>query len=157
MSVPSDQLMQLVNGGMKGPPQAAPMQGAPQGTPGANAPVSAPMSTPDAKQGDKQKAMVSISLAGDLLEQTLPALGSETEEGGVIIDILSKLNKKFGTEARKAHDLVPAELMHMMQNLPQAGGASPEMKALMGGGAPQGMPQGGPPKPPIMPPAAAMQ
>lgn len=153
MSVPSDQLMQLVNGGMKGPPQSAPAPAAPatDGAPGGNAPVSAPMSTPEPKQGEKQNAMINVSLAQDLLEQTLPAIGSETEEGAVILDVLSKLSKKFGAAARKSKELVPAELMQMMQNLPQMGGMSPEMKALQGGAA------GGPPgmqaKPPMSPPA----
>jgi hypothetical protein len=44
----------------------------------------------------------------------------------------------------KAKPLVPAELMSMMKALPQAGGASPEMKAPAAGGAPGGaqpMPQ----------------
>ena len=144
-------LMNLVNGGTKGAPlQAAGAPGGqPQaGSPTSNSPVSAPMSTPEPKKGEKQNAMISLSLAQDLLEQTLPALGSETEEGSVILDVLQKLNKKFGESARKAKELVPAELMQMMHNLPQMGGMSPEMKALMGGGQP-GMPPGGAQKPPM--------
>lgn len=152
MSVPSEQLMQLVNGGTKGAPPAAPAPNAPQAAPSGNAPVSAPMASPQPKQGDKQNAMINVSLAADLLEQTLPALGSETEEGGVILDVLSKLNKKFGDATRKSKELVPAELMQLMHNLPQMGGMSPEMKALQAQG-PSG-PPGMQAKPPMQPPAA---
>lgn len=152
MSMPSDQLMQLVNGGMKGPPPvAAGAPGAtPQGAPSGNAPVSAPMSTPEPKQGEKQNAMINVSLAMDLLEQTLPALGSETDEGKTILIALTGLSKKFGKSEGRSKELAPAELMQMMHNLPQMGGMSPEMKAMQGGapgGAPPGMP---PPKPPGM-------
>lgn len=158
MSVPSEQLMQLVNGGQKGPPNpAAAAPGAPQpGSGGPSAPMSAPMSTPQPKQGEKQNAMINVSLAQDLLEQTLPALGSETEEGAVILQVLSTLSKKFGEASRKSKELVPAELMQMMHNLPQMGGMSPEMKALQAGAGGGGAP-GGPPgmqgKPPMQPPA----
>lgn len=156
MSVPSDQLMQLVNGGMKGPPQAPAAQPGPNpaaGGPAAAAPVSAPMSTPQPKQGEIQNAMINVSLAQDLLEQTLPAIGSETEEGGVILDVLSKLSKKFGESARKSKELVPAELMQMMHNLPQLGGMSPEMKALQAQAAGPGGPPGMQKQPPMQPPA----
>jgi hypothetical protein len=157
MNIPPD-LMNLVNGSTKGGPaaQAMPEQG--EG-PTSNSPVSSPMSTPEPKQGDKQHAMISVSLAQDLLEQTLPAIGSETEEGGVILDVLKMLNKKFGESARKAKELVPAEMMHLMQNLPQFGGMSPEMKALMQGGAGGGAPPGGAQKSPMpaMPAPPTMQ
>ena len=141
--------MQLVNGGMKGPPPA-PAAAAPGAMPpgGAGAPVSAPMSSPQPKQGEKQNALINVSLAQDLLEQTLPAIGSETEEGAVILDVLSKLSRKFGDAARKSKELVPAELKQLMQNLPQMGGMSPEMKALQGQAG--GMP--GQSKPPMAPP-----
>lgn len=137
--------MNVVNGGMKGakPPMPG-ATGAPpmQGSPTSNSPVSAPMSTPEPKKGDKQNAMVNISLATDLLEQSLPSIGTETEEGRVLLDILKKLSEKFGESTRKSKDLVPSELMQLMQNLPQMGGMSPEMKALQGGA-------GGGAKPPM--------
>ena len=155
MSVPSDQLMQLVNGGMKGPP-APPAAAAQPGAQPPAPPVSAPMSSPEPKQGEKQNAMINVSLAQDLLEQTLPALGSETDEGAEILKVLGILSKKFGESARKSKELVPAELMQMMHNLPQMGGMSPEMKALQGAGGPPGGAPAGPPgmqaKPPMQPP-----
>lgn len=156
MSVPSDQLMQLVAGGQgktDAPPMPAPGGGAQIGQP-SSAPVSAPMSTPEPKEGDKKNAMINVSLAMDLLEQTLPALGSESEEGQSVVNVLRTLGTKFGHTRSKSQELVPAELMQLMQNLPQAGGMSPEMKAMQGmqgqphpptpNNAPPGMPPGMP-------------
>jgi hypothetical protein len=146
--IPKD-LMNVVNGGTNGPkPMAAGATGSPQASTGptSNSPVSAPMSTPEPKKGDKQNAMINVSLAQDLLEQTLPAIGSETEEGRVILKVLSTLSEKFGESTRKSKDLVPSELMQLMHNLPQMGGMSPEMKALQGGGG-----GASPPKPPMTP------
>lgn len=154
MSMPSEELMKLVAGGSGtngAPPPAAAPGGPATGMPSA-APVSAPMSTPEPKEGDKKNAMINVSLAMDLLEQTLPALGSESEEGQSVVNVLRTLGTKFGHTRSKSQELVPAELMQLMQNLPQAGGMSPEMKAMQGmhgqhpapGGAPQGMPPGMP-------------
>jgi hypothetical protein len=134
------ELMNLVAGGA-GKSAAPPAPGAPAGipgmpgaagagAPGGAMPVSAPMSTPQPKAGDKQNALINVSLAMDLLEQSLPALGSESEEGQTILDVLRKMSGKFGAARNKSQDLVPAELMQLMQNLPQAGGASPMQKAL---------------------------
>lgn len=132
MSGISPQLMQLVAGGAGkagGPPQPSP--GAQPGAPDAGAaPGGSPMSTPQPAQGDKQSALVNVSLAMDLLEQTLPALGSETEEGSAILSCLAGLSKKFGHTRAKSQELAPAEIMQMMSQLPQAGGMSPEAKAM---------------------------
>jgi hypothetical protein len=86
----------------------------------------------------------------DLLEQVLPSLGSESEEGQTVLDVLGKLSKKFGHTRAKSQELVPAELMQLMQSMPQMGGMSPEAKAMgqqpmqmPGGGGAPGMPPGG--------------
>lgn len=133
MSVPPE-LMSLIAGGAGkrgGPPGAgAPgAAGMPPPQPG-GVPGGAPMSTPQPAQGDKQSAMVNVSLAMDLLEQTLPALGSESEEGQEILKILASLSKKFGATRAKSQEFAPAELMQLMSSLPQAGGMSPEAKAM---------------------------
>lgn len=147
MPDPSSELMNLVAGGAGagGPPPS------PNASPAGNsqAPVSAPLATPEPKQGEKQKALINVSLAMDLLEQSLGPIGSETEDGADILSVLSKLSKRFGETRNKSQELAPAQLMQMMHSLPMAGGMSPEMKALMGGG---GKPPGG--APPGMPPAA---
>ena len=100
------------------------------------------MSTPQPAQGEKQSAMVNVSIAMDLLEQTLPALGSESEEGKSVLQCLTALSKKFGHSRSKSQELVPAELMQLMSQMPQAGGMSPSAKAM--GQTPIPMPgQGG--------------
>jgi hypothetical protein len=76
MSVPPDKLMEL----MKGSQAAA---GAP--TPNEMPeemdtelpeapPMASPMSTPEPKMGNKEAALINISMAIDLLEQSLPLL-----------------------------------------------------------------------------------
>lgn len=133
--MPDEALMQLMAGGGKTgspPPAAAP--GAPPG----GAPVGAPMTTPQPNAGEQQAAMVDISMAFDLLEKSLGSFGTETPQGQAIHKALGMLNKEFGEKREKAKPLVPAELMQLMSGLPQAGGGSPEMKSMTGGGMPPG-------------------
>ena len=142
-------LMQLIAGGAgKSGPPSAPTPG-----PGGMPAGAAPMATPQPAQGEKQQGMISVTLAMDLLEQALPSIGSESEEGRTVLTCLSALSKKFGHSRPKSEGLVPAELMQMMQSLPQAGGMSPEAKAMgqkpmqMPGMPPAGGPPGGQPAP----------
>lgn len=121
--------------------------GQPGGAPGA-APVSAPMSTPQPNEGDKGGALAQVQMAIDLLEQTLPVFGSDSDEGSAILDTLSKLGKQFGEKREKARGLIPSEIMNLVASLPKgAGGGMPP-----GAGAPPGMPPGMPPAPPQQPP-----
>ena len=130
-------------GGKAGPGMGSPaaMPGAPGAQPPGAQPGASPMSTPQPGAGDKQSAMVNVSIAMDLLEQTLPALGSESEEGSEILKVLATLSKKFGHTRSKSQDLVPAELMQLFQSLPQMGGMSPEAKAMGGQQIPGAQPQ----------------
>ena len=75
-------------------------------------------------------ANINIQMAMDLLEQSLPALGSETPEGQNIMKSLGSLHKMFGKREAKNRELMPAEIMQMMQTLPQAGGATPEQRSI---------------------------
>ena len=97
--------------------------------------------------------MLQVQQATDLLEQALPAFGSESEEGRVILGALAAIGKKFGgAERAKSKELMPAELMNLIASLPQGpGGMKPPMP---GGGAPGGMPPSGGMPPPggAMPP-----
>ncbi len=135
MSPMDPQMMKLVGGGGMQAPQ-------PQGAPGQppTGPAGSPMSTPQVPEGDKQNAMVTVSMAMDLLAHTLPGLGAKSEEGQAVIEVLGKLGKQFGTQRTKSKDLIPAELMQLMGSLPQAGGASPEAKAMQQQPMPGGMP-----------------
>jgi hypothetical protein len=109
-------------------------------------PVTAPMSTPQPQEGTQQSAMININMAMDLLESSLAAYGSETEEGQALLNSLSTLSRKFGASKKKTEGLIPAEIMSLMQTLPQAGGGSPQAKAMAGAGAPP-MPPAAPPQP----------
>jgi hypothetical protein len=114
-------------------------------------PVTAPMATPQPQEGSQQAAMVNMTMAMDLLEASLASFGSESEEGQALLSSLSNLSRKFGASKKKTEGLIPAEIMQMMQTLPQAGGGSPQAKA-MNAPPPMPMPQGGgmPPPPPPM-------
>jgi hypothetical protein len=100
------------------------------------------MSTPQPAAGEKQSAMLKVQQAMDLLEQSLPDFGSESEEGGEILKTLSTLGKKFGGANRaRNNELMPAELMNLIGSLPQGpGGLTPPMPggAAPGGAAPPG-------------------
>jgi len=77
------ELMKMLGGAGGAPGGGAP--GAPAG--GGMPPVSAPMSTPQPNDGEKQAAKVKVQQAMDLLEQTLPELGSESEEGAAVLQV----------------------------------------------------------------------
>ena len=93
-------------------------------------PMPSPMSTPEPKMGSKAAANINIQMAMDLLEQSLPALGSESEEGQQIMKSLGSLHRMFGKRESKNRELMPAEIMQMMQTLPQAGGATPQQRSM---------------------------
>lgn len=132
-------------------------------------PMPSPMSTPEPKAGQREAAMINVSMALDLIEQSLPAIGSETPEGQSLMSALSKLSSVLGPKKQKTNELQSAEILQLLQNLPQAGGGTPVSRAIAGGppnlglmspqppaAAPGGAPAGGPPAmPPGMPPGGA--
>ena len=93
-------------------------------------PMASAMSTPEPKLGSKEAAHINIQMALDLMEQSLPALGSESEEGQKIMKALSSLHKVFGKRESKNRELIPAEILQMIQTLPQGGGATPEQRSI---------------------------
>ena len=106
-----------------------------------------PMSTPEPKAGVRENALVNISMALDLIEQALPAFGSESAEGAKTLQVLRSLSGIIGGKKDKAKQLQNAEIMQMLQNLPQAGGATPEGKVMASAPAIPGMAPGGAPQP----------
>jgi len=116
-------------------------------------PMSSPMSTPEPKMGSKEAAMINLGMAMDLLEQSLPALGSETEEGQKALGAIRTLTGILGPRKNKTNELQQSEILQMLQTLPQAGGATPEGKAMSQAPIPGMPPQGGgmPPPPPMSP------
>ena len=148
MSVPADKLMELMRG-PRSAGAAAPMPQAPTApmTDAETPPIAAPMSTPEPKMGSREAALINIGMAMDLIEQSLPALGSETEEGKKALDAIRNLTTVMGPRKAKTNELQQAEILQMLQSLPQAGGASPEAKAIAQAPIPGMPPQGGAPSP----------
>ena len=133
MGVPSDQLMQMIKSQRDGATPAG-IPPAPEGVTGMSdtsaSPMASPMSTPEPKMGNREAAMINLAMAMDLLEQSLPALGSETPEGQKILGAIRTMTSVIGPKKAKTNELQPAEIMQMLQTLPQAGGATAEGKAM---------------------------
>jgi hypothetical protein len=120
MSVPPDKLMELI-GKQQGNPAEAP----PPDTTAMSDP-----STPEPKMGNREGAMVNIAMAMDLIEQALPNLGSESPEGQKALNAIRALSGLIGPRKQKTNELQQSEIIQMLQNLPQAGGATPEGRAM---------------------------
>lgn len=166
MSVPPDRLMEMMRS--QGKAGASPLNpGMEQPSPLASdapptdmtPPMSAPMSTPEPKMGSREGALINLGLAMDLIEQSLPAIGSESPEGQKVLAALKTLTSVIGGKKESTNELKQSEILQMLQSLPQAGGATPEGKSLSAApaipgmapsGAPPGMPPGMPPPPPTM-------
>ncbi len=165
MSVPSEELMAMIKdqGGPKPDRNATPAAESSDSqtisdveTP----PMAAPMSTPEPKMGSREGAMINLSMAMDLVEQALPAFGFESAEGLKAREVLKQMSSILGPRKDKAKELQNSEIMQMLQNLPQAGAATPEGKAMAaapaipgmapGGGLPAGVPPVNPPQPSVM-------
>jgi hypothetical protein len=149
MSVPSDRLMELMRSQRTAPETPTAAEESPTGVPSdaETSPMAAPMSTPEPKMGSREGAMINISMAMDLIEQALPAFGSESPEGQKALSVLRQLSGVLGGKKEKTKELQNAEIMQMLQNLPQAGGATPEGKAMAAAPAIPGMTPGGAPQP----------
>jgi len=129
-----DRLMSLIQSQQGGGASAAPTAAEGITPPGfsdsSTPPMSAPMSTPEPKMGNREGALVNISMAMDLIEQALPSIGSESEEGQKALSALRTLTGILGPRKSKARDLQQSEIIQMLQNLPKAGGATPEGMAM---------------------------
>lgn len=150
----SDSVMDLLRA------QHAPQGAPPTAAPGGDAqvpPMGGPLSTPEPQSGRRESAMVNVGMAMDLLEQSLPSIGAESEEGQKLVAALRALTGVIGPRRQKAGELQTAEILQLLQQLPQGGGATPEMKAMAGMPAVPGMAGGGGPSPamPPMPGAGA--
>ena len=114
-------------------------------------PMASPMSTPEKQQGTREAAMINVSIALDLLDQSLPALGAESEEGQAILEASRKLGGLLGGKRNQTGELQQSEILQMLQTLPKAGGMTPESKAIQSAPPPGMTPPGaGAPKPPQM-------
>lgn len=114
-------------------------------------PSAAPMSTPEPKMGNREGALVNVGMAMDLLEQSLPAFGSESDEGRKILAAIRTMTDILGPRKAKTGELQQSEILQMLQTLPQAGGATPEGKAMSQAPAIPGMALNVPPPTPPAP------
>ena len=129
MSVPPDKLMELIGKQQGNPAETLPPDTTSMSDP-STSPMSAPMSTPEPKMGNREGAMVNISMAMDLIEQALPNLGSESPEGQKALNAIRALSGLIGPRKQKTNELQQSEIIQMLQNLPQAGGGTPEGRAM---------------------------
>jgi len=142
--------MAAMGGGGAQPPAAPqPPQGGAPNMPGAGTnapkpggPAGAPMSNPQQKEGLKAAAATNVHIAVNMLEEALPAFGSESKEGEAILKALAAVSKLVAK--RDSSDLAPAEIRQMVASMPQMGGGTDVQKQILKMmSQPQGAPQPG--------------
>lgn len=105
------------------------------------------MMTPQPPEGERESARLDVLMAVKMLEKSLAAFGSTTDDGKAVLKAIKGLSQAFGQQEGKTEELMPAEIKQLLAGL--AGPGTPP-------GAPPGAPPGGPPgggaAPPGMPP-----
>lgn len=101
------------------------------------------MSTPQQPKGQQEGAKVDALMAVKMLERTLPAFGSQSDEGKAVLKAISALAKAFGRAEDKTQELMPAEMKTLLAGLSGPGAAGPPP-----GAAPPGPPAGAGAPPP---------
>lgn len=151
MGVPSEELMKLMEKQQSKPKVEVEVtadgeesegedEGEEEGMSGSETPpMSSPMSTPEPAMGSKEGAMVNISLAVDLIKRSLPGIGANSNEGKKALAAMKALMSVVGKRKDSAEELKQSEILQMLQSLPQAGGQSPEGKAMAAAPAVPGM------------------
>ena len=101
-------------------PERASIPGSDAIQPGAGSTMAPPAGTPAAneqeKKGETEQAKANVQIAMSTLEQALPLLGSESEEGSVVLKALTMLSKVFA--GKRSQDLTAAEHMQNMAGMP---------------------------------------
>lgn len=124
MAVSNKQMMDMLKA-EQSTPTAPPNEQASQ-----TAPMPSPMSTPEPQAGNNEQARLNVMMALDMLQNALQTFGMQSEEGMALQDVVSKITAKFGERESDTRQLMPAEIMNLVQTLPQAGGATPEARAV---------------------------
>jgi hypothetical protein len=127
------------------------MPGAPGAGPSGaqQAPGGSPTPTPSKKLGLRAGAMTNVSIARNMLEQALTVLDHDDPAYKAVYKALGAINPISAKS--DSSDLVPAQVMRMVGELPQMGGGTDVQKMLMqnmrkpppGGAPPGGVPAGG--------------
>jgi hypothetical protein len=130
MAVNPKELMAMIEQGQEGP-------GADQPTPppseqgSMTSPMASPMSTPEPKKGDEEQARLNIMMALDMIQQALGIFGMDTEEGKTLEKVVKEITRRFGERESSTRELMPNEILNLIQNLPQAGGATPGQREAL--------------------------
>lgn len=94
------------------------------------APMASPMTTPEPQEGNMEEARLNIMMALDLLQNASQSFPPETPEGAALQKVVGDITREFGQRESSTRELMPAEIMNLVQTLPQAGGASPEARVI---------------------------
>ena len=102
-------------------PERASIPGSDATAPGAGTAMAPPAGTPAAneheKRGAAEQAKANVQIAISILERELPNLGSDSEEGAVVLKALSMLSKNFA--GKKSGDLAASEHLQTMAGMPE--------------------------------------
>jgi hypothetical protein len=125
MAVSDKEMMAMLKGNQM------PEQTPPPSEQGAmTAPMGSPMTTPEPQEGNMEQARLNVMMALDMLQNALQEFGMESEEGMALQKVVGDITSQFGERESSTRELMPAEIMNLIQTLPQAGGATPEARAI---------------------------
>jgi hypothetical protein len=143
MGVSTADLMKLIRGGASDGKASMEIEVEEEGTEGeegmekkpalsgaSSPPMSSPMSTPEPKKGEEMQGRIDVQLGMGMLMGAMQKFPDGSPEQKAVKEVIGKLGSTFGEMDYKAKELVPAEILQMIQTLPQAGGASAEMRAM---------------------------
>jgi hypothetical protein len=105
-------------------------------------PADSPGTSDQGNEGERMQAHAKVQMAMTLLEQTVVAFGSGSEEGKSVLTSLKALGHKFGSDREKGRELIPSEVMNLVGNMPGKAGGSQSSPPPGGGMPPGGMPMG---------------
>ena len=80
------------------------------------APMAGPMVTPEPKTGEREMAIANLSIAMQLIQNSLAELGSDTQEAKDAVRAVKILEQSTGTN-KEAGDLQRAEILRLMETL----------------------------------------
>lgn len=88
------------------------------------------MLTPQKPKGQQAGAGAQVNVARKLLEQSLVAFGSDSEEGKAVLKAIHALAKGFARDEEQSQSLMPAELKSaLLAGGPQGPGPAPPQGA----------------------------
>ena len=67
------------------------------------------------------KGMALVQTGIKILSMSLPALGAMSPEGSSVITAIKSLEKHFGEQSHVGKQLIPAEMMNIMAQMPKQG------------------------------------